>query len=220
MIVHHPSTELLLNYVSGSLPATAALVVASHVSLCGICTDTVRRFESVAGALLDTVEPVEPSAALLSATLARLDEDYGEDDVETVTATRGLVGDARLPPPVRRHVRGSLDSLPWRRMGGYFEEVRLPVGPSVQKVALVRLKPGALMPRHAHGGHEYTVVLSGGFSDGGVQYGVGDFSEKDIHDMHQPVIDPDDECLCLVAMDAPVKLTGLLGKIINPFLRV
>lgn len=64
------------------------------------------------------------------------------------------------------------------------------------------------MPRHTHRGNEMTVVLAGGYSDNGVSYGPGDFSLKDGDDHHQPRVDDDGVCLCLVVLDAPVRLTG------------
>jgi putative transcriptional regulator len=76
------------------------------------------------------------------------------------------------------------------------------------------------MPRHSHRGNEYTLVLAGGFSDGGKQFGPGDFVAKDPSHIHQPVVDDDGECLCLVVLDAPLRLTGAMGKLLNPFLRI
>ena len=34
------------------------------------------------------------------------------------------------------------------------------------------------------------------------------------------LVDPDGECLCFVVLEAPVKLIGPLGRLINPFLRI
>jgi putative transcriptional regulator len=115
---------------------------------------------------------------------------------------------------------GSLRALPWHRVGRMFEEVRLPLSGSGVKAALMRIKPGQIMPRHSHSGLEYTLVLAGGYQDKGVAFRRGDYSELDSNQEHQPVADQDGECLCLVVLDAPVRLSGLVGRLINPFLRV
>jgi putative transcriptional regulator len=64
-----------------------------------------------------------------------------------------------------------------------------------------------------------TLVLAGGFSDGNRQYQRGDFSFCDGQDDHSPVADDDGECLCLTVTDAPLRLTGPLMRLLNPFIR-
>jgi putative transcriptional regulator len=77
-----------------------------------------------------------------------------------------------------------------------------------------------MIPMHTHRGREYTLVLAGGFKENGSQYGVGDFTLRDASDVHRPVVDSDEECVCLIVLDAPIKLTGILGRLVNPFLRM
>ena len=84
----------------------------------------------------------------------------------------------------------------------------------------MRLKPGAAMPPHTHRGNEFTLVLAGGYKDQGNQFLRGDFDFKDPSHKHRPVVDNDGPCLCLVVLDAPVKLTGSFGRLVNPFLRI
>jgi putative transcriptional regulator len=86
------------------------------------------------------------------------------------------------------------------------------------RASLFRLLPGMTAPRHTHGGHEYTLVLEGGFADGSEKFDRGDFALVDSTRHHEQVADPEG-CLCLVVLDAPVRLTGLLGALVNPFLR-
>jgi putative transcriptional regulator len=38
--------------------------------------------------------------------------------------------------------------------------------------------------------------------------------------VHRPVVDSDEECICLAVLDAPLKLTGMIGRLVNPFLRM
>ena len=216
MITHHPPFDLVVDYASGSLPEPIALAVACHAEMCRKCRDRIRELESVGGALLDAIEPVAISNRELEAAMARLDD---LDMEEAVVATAPKDAPTRLPAALRRLIGEAWERLPWRKVGGLFQEARLPLGAEGYKVSLMRLKPGARMPRHTHHGAEYTLVLSGGYTDGGRAFLPGDFAAKDPSDEHKPVVDEDEECLCLVVQDAPVKLTGPLGRFVNPFLR-
>ncbi len=218
MIIHHPQDELLLDYAAGNLGEGPALVVASHAARCKACADQIALYEAVGGALLETVAPEPVADSLLERTMAMLDATvqpstvFPPVDAET----------ARLvPEPLHRYIGRGLAHLAWRRgLIAAIEEVRLPVAAKNVKVSLMKLKAGSLVPKHSHKGNEYTLVLAGGFSDGGSQYGPGDFNSKHGSDTHQPIIDDDGDCLCLVVLDAPLRLSGAVGKLFNPFLRI
>ncbi len=75
------------------------------------------------------------------------------------------------------------------------------------------------MPNHTHGGNEMTLVLAGGFSDDTGHYERGDVSIADDELVHTPVADPGEDCICLAVTDAPLKLTGPIGRIVNLFMR-
>ena len=220
MIKHHPETEILLDYAAGALAEGPALAVATHAAMCPECAGQVGMLEALGGALLEQATPEPMADALLEQTLAMLDE---PEPARAAPLPVDAASAAQIPEPLLRYIGRGLAHLAWRRVGGIVsavEEVRLPVAAKHVKVSLMRLKAGSLMPRHTHRGNEYTLVLEGGFSDGGNQYGPGDFTAKDPSDTHQPVVDEDGECLCLVVLDAPLRLTGAMGKLINPFLRI
>ncbi len=218
MINHHPPLELLFDYATGSLPEPVALVVASHASLCARCREEVRCVESIGGALLDSVEPMAVDDGALEAVMARLEE-------PEVAAARPLAAidpdTAKVAPePLLPYLGRGLAHLAWRGVGRMFDEVPLKMTVKGFKATLMRLRPGAEMPVHTHRGTEYTLVLAGGFKDNGDQFARGDFAFKDSSDEHRPVVDHDESCLCLVVLDAPVKLTSAMGRLVNPFLRV
>ena len=48
----HPSPELMARFVAGTLSPAAALVVESHLALCGDCAASHRDMLAVAGVLL------------------------------------------------------------------------------------------------------------------------------------------------------------------------
>jgi putative transcriptional regulator len=65
-----------------------------------------------------------------------------------------------------------------------------------------------------------TCVLSGAFSHEGGHFGPGDFDLGDETVDHQPVVDTADECICLIAMHGQLRLNGLVGRLMQPFVRL
>jgi putative transcriptional regulator len=80
--------------------------------------------------------------------------------------------------------------------------------------------PGLKIPPHTHTGTELTCVLTGAFIHEGGRYAAGDCDDADDHVAHSPVIDEGEECICLVAMQGEIQLTGLVGRLIQPFIRI
>jgi putative transcriptional regulator len=209
--VHHPSEERLLDYAAGASPEPVALLVATHLALCPGCRHAIAEFEAVGGALLEELPPEPVSDDSFARLLARLDRPAPAEPGAPLTS-----GETILPQPLREYV-GSLDRVAWRRFGP-IAEVRLLTGFGKLTTRLVRIRPGTAMPRHTHAGNELSLVLQGGVSDVTGHYLRGDVLEADSAVEHRPVADRDEECLCLAVTDAPVRLTGWLGRLLNPFI--
>jgi putative transcriptional regulator len=217
MIRHHPPFDLVVDYATGVAGEGIALAVAAHASLCPACRAQIRNIEAIGGALLNGIEPEPVSEDLLTTLMNRLDEEL-EPEAGAVVAdaeTRKVI-----PAPLLPYVATGLDKLPWRSVGRLFQEFRLPLASKDVKASLMKLRPGSLMPQHTHRGQEITLVLAGGYRDGEEQFLRGDFSVRTPSDVHQPVADDDGPCLCLAVLDAPLKLTGAVGRLVNPFLRI
>lgn len=212
MIAHHPEDALLLDYAAGSLAEPVALIVATHVALCAACRQAVAALEDAGGALLAAIEPAAMEDGAVAAMLARLDEPERP-------AVPPPAADPLLPAPLRPYVRRGLDGLTWRRVSRAIEEARLPIVARGYKASLLRIRRGSVQPQHTHRGHVFTLVLAGGYSDGGAAFGPGDFDGRDGTHRHQPKVDDDEDCLCLVVLDAPIRLTGPVGRLANPFIR-
>jgi putative transcriptional regulator len=215
---HHPPAELLLDYASGALATGPSIAVAGHVALCAECGQDVRAFDAIGGEMLVEAEAVAMSADALTATMALLDDDGARAQAPAHAAldaqTRELI-----PPPLRPYLGGSLNELSWKKVGRMIEEARLALPLPGVKATLMRIKAGSVMPRHSHRGLEYTLVLAGGFRDNEIFCGPGDFAVREGSDEHQPIVDEDEDCLCLAVLDAPLKLSGAFGWLVNPFLR-
>lgn len=214
-IIHHPGDDLLVAYAAGSLDEGLSLMVATHLALCPDCRSKVAAAEAMGGALVDDMAPAPLADDALDALLARLDE----PEPAPLPLPRRPTHDARtrtvVPEPLRSYLSASLDSLPWRSMGPFVRSVELPV--SGAKARLFRIKPGAAMPQHSHTGMEYTLVLAGGFSDEIGSFARGDVACADETLLHQPVADPGEPCLCLAVTDAPLRFTGVVPRLMQPF---
>lgn len=213
---HHPSQARLLDYASGSLPEPLALLVATHLALCPLCRRGLAELEAVGGALLEALPPEPVADDSLARLLARIDRPA--PPAELVTGAAPAAAELVLPQPLRDYV-GSLDRVAWRHLGP-LSEVRLLPGFEKFTTRLLRVTPGTALPRHTHAGSELTLVLQGGFSDVTGHYLRGDVCEADSGVDHRPVADQDEICVCLAVTDAPLRLTGWLGRLLNPFIRI
>ena len=161
--------------------------------------------------VLETLEAETLPEDALDRVLARV-EAAGGDEMEAAPAP--VAGDPRVPAPLRDYLPGDLKSLKWKKRGAFGEVALLPEF-SGYKTRLMRIKGGTTLPRHTHEGRELTLVLSGGFSDSAGHYLPGDLALADTSVDHQPIADPGEDCLCLAVTDAPLRLTGAVGRHFN-----
>ncbi|MGE0734345.1 MAG: ChrR family anti-sigma-E factor [Alphaproteobacteria bacterium] len=213
MTTHHPNDEMLMEYAAGTLAEPVAVALASHVALCAACNALIAKLEAVGGAALDDAAPAPLAGDALARTLAALDRpepvvaqpQYDE-------ATRKLV-----PAPVRRYLGGNLGALKWRKQGKSVERATLDSGNPAYSMFLLRVKEGQPSAIHTHTGNEFTIVLSGAYTDGSQRFGRGDFQHASPDINHIPIAEAGQACICLVVLDAPIKLTGPIGKYFNRF---
>ena len=224
---HHPGDDLLIAYASGTIEEPIALLVATHLAFCPRCRKEVERLEALGGTLLEneTAESVEADS--LAAVMARLDEPAPEaptpeapkDAIVSAPHQASHDGGLRLPAPLRDYLGDGLDRLDWKSYRG-FDEAELLLETPGLRTRLMRIKAGTAMPAHTHEGNELTLVLTGGFSDEHGHFLRGDVAEADPSVKHVPVADEGEDCLCLAVTDAPLRLTGPIGRLLNPFLRI
>jgi putative transcriptional regulator len=208
-IIHHPSDAALAAFASGSLDEARGVVVAVHLSLCAQCRKVVHAFEEVGGALLDDVEPAAMSAGALQRAMAAL------GPLEIIApAGAGAAGD--LPAPLSHYAVG-----PWRWIGRgvQWRPVDVTSNEGV-RVFMLKAKPGTKLPRHRHTGTEWTCVFEGAFTHDLGRYGAGDFDEADESVEHNPTVDAEHGCVCLVALQGHIELQSWLGRLVQPFVRL
>lgn len=229
-IRHHATDETLLRYAAGQLPAAPARVITVHLSGCPTCRARVAAFEAVGGALLEEMEPVAMAPDAFARALRTIDAEAPAPAPATNTVRertpRPAVGRARAPAtlPGGIELPAALRDCavgPWRwiGVGVRASAITLPEDANA-RLTLLRVGPGRKLPEHGHVGTEFTQVLSGSFADGYGRYMPGDLSEMDHEIEHQPIVDVEGECICLAALDGGMRLTGLLGRLIQPFVKL
>lgn len=217
----HPEPESLLAYATGALGEAHSVLLATHLALCPRCRAEVGRLEAVGGLLAAELPPTPLARTALEATLARLDEP--EPETPAAAAPRPRLDDATrraVPQPLRGYLAASLAELPWKRRGLAVREMPLAIGGGGIRAALIRVRGGGALPAHTHHGIETTLVLRGAFMDAGQRFGRGDVAIATSDDDHQPVAAEGEECLCFAVVEGALRLTGPVGRLLNPFLRL
>ncbi len=218
MARYHPEEELLFGYATGSLPEPQSLLVATHLALCPECRDKVEQFEAVGGAMIEEQGDSPLQSDLRDRILAQLDA-TPLDSVELDAPTSAGEYDDRVPQPLRSYLGTGLNELNWKPRGPV-DEYTIPFGNSDVSARILRIKAGRTMPSHTHDGTELTLVLSGGFTDRGLHYGRGDVDVANSSVDHAPVADEGEDCFCLAVCDGRLRLTGVLTRFLNPFVRL
>lgn len=222
-IKHHLDEATLVSYSAGSMSQSMALVVACHISMCPSCRKRVQESEAIGGMLLESLTPESISDDVLDQVLACIDNEPDielEAMVEETNFSQSFKHesiDSDVPKPLADYIGGSLDKVDWKMIvpGVYCHD--LPCKSERGGVSrLLKISPGKAMLPHSHDGNELTLILRGSFSDEMGRFTAGDIADLDSEIEHQPLVDSDEDCICLIATDAPLKFSTLLGKIVQP----
>ena len=214
-LTHHPDNAMLVEFSAGTLPTAAAICVSAHLHFCQKCRDELMRLDQVGSQLMTEAEPADVDDSLLDTVMAKIDEADAAPSESTAEET-----DNGFPFSVNRLLNNPDHCPIWKRLSGSVDVARFKTGQSDYEVALHRICAGGKTPKHDHQGTEYTVVLKGSFSDERAVYNEGDFLVRQPGDVHQPMGAQIGECICLSALDAPIKLTNPLGFLMQPLLRI
>lgn len=191
---HHPGERALLLFGAGRLGPAFRAAIAVHAADCPRCGALLRAGMEVGGALLED-EPETPLApGALERTLAGLDE-----RPPPVPALSALL--SRQPRPVAPGVRH-------RRL----------LAAEGESLHLFRVRSGASLPLHDHGGEELTCVLEGAFEDDTGAYAAGDAVALRTGTAHAPVAVGGSDCTCLVAISGRLRFTMSLPRIVRRLL--
>ncbi len=211
---HHPPDELLTAFAAGTLDLGQHIAIATHLVGCPHCRVMVRAMEQVGGTVLTRLPPSEMSPGAFAAVEARLSG--GTPDVATPQHSAGFRDIPGLPHFVRHYPDSAWK---WIAPKVHLRPIELPE-PGATRVFLLRSKPGTKMIDHTHTGFEMTCVLSGSFAHEGGHFGPGDFDFGDGSVDHDVMINSTEDCICLVAMQGDLKLHGVIGRLLQPLIRM
>ena len=201
-----------MEFTAGQKHDALGIMVACHLETCRECQKRSQVFEQLGGEILEETQETTLSEGLLNKLLSRLSESPNN-------AAPVEQGDTRLPRPLRRFVPGYFDSLPWSGLSKNIKEFTLPLSDKRYVAKFYKIAAGKELPIHTHKGNEFTLVMSGQFSDDAGDYKQGDFILADTSTHHQPRAGMHEDCICFAVMDAPLKFTGFFGRMLNPFMR-
>lgn len=206
-----PSEEQLLAYAAGTLSFPEAIVVATHLSLRPETRAWTELATAIGGAVLEDQAPSPINAKARDALLSRLDA-----PATSTPEARPTTADPALPAPLDRFALG-----PWRWLGPGVR-VRDVLGTRVGdcRVILLKIASGQSTPRHTHQGVELTCVIDGAYATDDGVFAVGDFEDADPNVTHQPKVVSEGPCLCVAALDGQIRLPGVLGHLLAPFVRL
>lgn len=194
---HHPSTEILTAYASGTLEPGFGLVAAAHVEVCAECRARISAFEATSGAALKSLPEAKVGADALTKVMSRLET---QDSTSQTHDTRPLLD------------RLSLKPKKWIAPGVWVAAVNTPHARD-NRVYLLSVAPGMPAARHGHSGAEFCTVLNGAFRDQVGLFEAGDFAAAYDDLEHLPVVEGDEACLCLFATEGRLKAQGVLGRL-------
>lgn len=218
---HHASDWLIMSYAAGTLSAGLSLVLATHLQVCPVCRRAAAEAEALGGALLDALPPEPLDADAFARTLALIDAPHAPAPVPAAPRmgrSADNVGASAFPPPLGRAL-GPAGEQRWRWLAPGIQQIKVPYGGASGGVRLLRIAPRQRMPEHGHSGSELTLVFSGAFEDERGRYEAGDLAEESGESRHRPVADAEHGCVCVIATEGPLRFSGRLERLLQPFLR-
>lgn len=215
-IRHHPSDTTLMAYASGGLSHGLSLIVAAHLGMCPRCRKRASLADSMGGAMLDEAAPAAVSDEALETVLRRIAEAGPEADDRPRRAGRH-----GIPAPLGEMLPEDMSEIRWRLVGPGIRQAKLPGADGGDEgVKLLRIAPGRSVPQHGHGGHEMTLIVSGSYTDEIGRFQAGDIADLDEDVHHQPVSDGNQDCICIIATEAPLEFHGVISRLMQSIIRI
>ncbi|WP_110456275.1 ChrR family anti-sigma-E factor [Shewanella algidipiscicola] len=241
MIKHHPTSNVLSGFVAGDLPASVAIIVASHVELCRECANHVQQLtEQAAMQAFDMTADDDwlNHQVQLGDTSPQHINDIDHDGIESndmelacdsramidaITASPAQVKSAVAQTVTEIEVAGQRISLPramksiglreWQGLGK-LSRARLALDDDELRASLLHIDKGGSVPCHTHKGFEITLLLQGSFDDEMGHYTAGDFIWLDGDHTHQPITQ--EGCVCLTVSSDAIHFTQGMSQLLNP----
>ena len=212
---NHLDAATLVSHAAGALSPEMAAIAAVHLDACAECRAALARAEAIGGVLVEQQHSAHADlrrAGLRESMLAMLDAPV---EAHGPPVAAEPPDPDRLPAPLHPYFGTSYGALKWRWMGPGMRYIRT-VGPSGGTLLMLKIGAGKRMPVHGHGGSELTQILQGAYDDALGHFGVGDMADLDLDVEHQPVTSPGEACICVSALDAPLRFPGWFARRLQP----
>ena len=217
-IKFHPGMALLEQFAEGQLSADVALAVAAHLDLCPHCQQLNQDITNdLAGRLLQQQVKADNTDwdTMLNTILAQPEQAPAEParHVSDNSSSSLVVAQREFTLP-RALQRLAANHGKWLHLGG-IATAKLPAGNDYH-VSLLYISKDTEVPQHTHLGLEMTLVLAGKIADENGEYCAGDLLINSPDDTHTPHTLPDEDCLCLSVLSAPLQFKKGLTRLLNP----
>ena len=220
MGVDHPNQyeNLLFNYAIGLLDEAQHLIISSHIMMSARAREIVRSYEQLGGELLEReCNPVKMRDCSLDKVLAHLDE---EPEPEKHPCFEYFTQGMDLPDIITHYLALQRRNPAWKNLYPGIKTYELALKCKQSRARFLKAEPERATPTHTHRGSEITLILEGAFSDQGKEYYKGELIIRDENDEHTPKACPERGCVCLMVSSKPVRLTGKLARLLNPFIKI
>ncbi|MEL8056469.1 MAG: ChrR family anti-sigma-E factor [Pseudomonadota bacterium] len=207
--------EVYSAYAAGCLDPAFALLVETQAAIKPEVSRAVARAETIAGIMFENEGCEALSDDALNEALAIIDAHEARPQLQERAASQACAALQELlalPDPLRDHAIDAAGSKGWKNLKSGIRRLELDIG-SDAEVELYRIEPGATVPAHKHKGDEFTLVVSGAFSDADGRYGPGDLCVKGENDLHQPTGEDEGICFALAVHEGGLRFTGVLGVV-------
>lgn len=213
-INHHLNDATLMAYAAGTTPENMNLAIASHLSMCAQCQNRLHHMEAIGAEALEDTMPMSMGEEALSRILSILDEDFDNLTPEPANQPKK----SEFPNPLADFLPEKISDIDWKVLAPGIKHFPLEgVKSSKGTLRLLKISPGVTIPEHSHHGSELTLVLKGSFSDEVGCFKAGDIADIDDETNHQPIADSDEDCICLIATEGPLRFKTMMPKIMQYF---
>ncbi|MFT5788323.1 MAG: putative transcriptional regulator [Shewanella sp.] len=215
MINYHPKDDMLLEHAKGSLNLAMTTAVSAHCELCSTCKEKLAQMtqqhahialieeDTAADEFETSIDLDDMLNSIMLLTPSDTSKRQSKSAIVTVKGHEYI-----LPKAFRQQVRETWNGL------GKISRMRLETNSGDARASLLHIDAGGEIPQHTHQGTELTLLLAGHFEDEFNHYGPGDFILLDSDHQHSPKTE--DGCLCYTVVDAPLRFTKGLSKLLNP----
>lgn len=221
MIKHHPTAELLKDFVEGELPASLAAAIAIHSEKCTHCQQTVNDL-TIHEADKYFNQPNQ-NTPIMAGFDSGLNTNIDMDSmIDAITSSEEI----DLPANAQEKaisVKGKQYILPralsnmamskWTSIGN-LARARFSLDEGQIHASLLQIQAGGSIPEHTHKGFELTLLLDGHFKDEMGEYGPGDFILLGNDHHHSPTSEKG--CLCYTVLNDALHFTQGINKLLNP----